>query len=344
MPMAEMAGTPHRRPTVYDVATDAGVSAMSVSRVLNGNGNVSSQMRRRVMRSVAKLGYRRNENARSLRPGQRSGLVGVIITNIENPYYAQVLLGIEDALDASDRRIVVGLSHGDPDRETRLIADFAGRQVEGLVLVPCGADAAETSRALGDLPLVLASRAHPGLDADTVVIDDREGSQRGVAALLEEGYRRIAFLGNDEQVSTSQRRFEGYQQALGAAGIAVETGLVRRTCRDQQSSAEAIRGLLATETVDAVFCANNQVTTGVLPELVAWQRRHPNRALIPVLGVDGFRMSSLVEHPLMLVEHDARALGRSAAELLTNRLGPKVAESAPRVTLTLPTVLRQEHS
>lgn len=146
-------GQPAKRPTLYDVAADAGVSAMSVSRVLNEHPDVSADMRQRVHRSVKKLGYRRNENARSLRPGQKTGLVGVIVTNIENPYYAQVMLGVEDALDTQELRMIVGMSHNESRREQRLVRDFLGRQVEGLIIVPSDGDESFlTPDVLGDTP------------------------------------------------------------------------------------------------------------------------------------------------------------------------------------------------
>ncbi|NHB84386.1 LacI family transcriptional regulator [Tessaracoccus sp. HDW20] len=125
-----------KRPTLHDVAAEAGVSAMTVSRVLNGAPGAGPEVRRRVEKAAARLGYRRNENARSLRRGHRTGLAGVIITNIGNPYYAQFLLGVEEVLDRAGMRLLVGMSHADSDREARLVADFVSRQVDALIVVP----------------------------------------------------------------------------------------------------------------------------------------------------------------------------------------------------------------
>lgn len=317
---------------------------MSVSRVLNGNANVSSEMRRKVMRSIAKLGYYRNENARSLRPGQRSGLVGLIVTNIDNPYYAQVVLGIEDGLYSSGRRILVGTSHNDVDRERKLVRDFTARQVEGLVVVPCGGDESFLDAAqLNDVPLVLASREQPLVKADCVVIDDFEGSMRGVAEFISQGHRRIAFLGNAPTVSTSQRRFEGYARALGDASLTLSDELIHRTCHDQASATAATHQLLELDDPPtALFCANNQISVGALLALVPHNRRHPELPPIEVLGVDNFDMSELIPHPLTIIDHDARALGRAAAGMLVQRMDGD-PQPADAIRLLMPTRVRRIH-
>lgn len=339
---ASNARRPGRRPTLYDVAADAGVSPMSVSRVLNEHPDVSSDMRQRVQRSVKKLGYRRNENARSLRPGQHTGLVGVVVTNIDNPYYAQVLLGIEDALDAQGLRIIVGMSRNEAGRERALVHDFLGRQVEGLIVVPTeGDDAFLTKANLGAIPIVFASREQPLVAADTVVLDDRKGTRQGVTRLIAKGHRRIAFLGNSATVSTSNRRFEGYSSALREAGICLDPLLIDRTCHDRESAEEAAARLVELpDPPTAMFCTSNQVTVGALAVAVPLRRTSPDRRAVEILGVDDFSLWGLIEHPLMIIDHDARALGRAAAHLLLRRLGSGWGD--PPATLVLPTHLREQ--
>lgn len=156
---------PSRQPTVKEVATLAGVSPMTVSRTIAGGKHVRPELQARVLAAVRTLGYHRNENARRMRAGQASGLVGVAITNLGNPYYGNFALGVEEVAVTHGRRILLGNTGEDPRRERQLIADFIGRQVEGLILVPAGGDAAHLQQSiLGDTPLVLASRAVPGVD------------------------------------------------------------------------------------------------------------------------------------------------------------------------------------
>lgn len=330
--------TPAKRPTVYDVAAEAGVSAMTVSRVLNGAQGAGPDARKRVEKAIAKLGYRRNENAASLRRGDRTGLVGVIITNIENPYYAQLLLGVEEVMDKAGTRLLVGMSHADPQREERLVADFVSRQVDALIVVPGGGDASHLEAdEVRQTPIVLASRSAEGVEADSVLIDDVGGARRGVETLIEAGHRRIAFLGNAPSVTTAQRRFEGFAAAHYAAGLSVDPALVSRSCGDSASSRRVLEALLRLESPPtAVFAANNQVTVGIMPPLLQRSRLGQPIALV---GVDDFPMSELVPIPVLIVDHDPRALGRTAAHRVLQRIENPEEDSSP-LTLTLSTSLR----
>jgi len=339
-----------RRPggstTVQDVAAEARVSPMTVSRVLSGAQHVRPELRERVEQAVARLGYHRNENARSLRPGQRSGLIGVTITNIANPYYAGLQRGIEEVAARHERRILVGNSNEDPARERQLVADFIGRRVEGLIVVPSGQGSPAHLRpaALGGVPLVLASRAVTGIDVDTVLVDDVRGAYEATAMLLEEGHRRIAFLGNRVSVFTGRRRYTGFRAAHEEAGVPVVDELVRQGQQDVDSAREAMEELLdLAEPPTAVFTANNRNTVGAIRAIAA---RQPGAARGPgqtrVAGFDSFELADLSPVALSLVDHDAGELGRRAAEMLFSRLadGPE-ADAEPRL-VELPVRLVRE--
>lgn len=338
MNRARKTGEQRKRPTVYDVAAEAGVSAMTVSRVLNGSPGAGPEARRRVEKAVAKLGYRRNENARRLRAGDRTGLVGVIVTNIENPYYAQLLLGVEEVMDKAGTRLLVGMSHADSEREARLVADFVSRQVDALIVVPGGGDASHLeSDQVRQTPIVFASRSSDAIQADSVLIDDAGGSRRGVESMIEAGHRRIAFLGNAPHVTTAQRRYEGYLAAHAAAGLPVDAALVSRTCSDSATSRAALEQMVAADDPpSAVFAANNQVTIGIIETLLRLSREGRQMALV---GVDDFPLSALVPLPVLLVDHDPRAMGRTAARRVLQRL-ENPEEKQPPMTLTLSTSLR----
>lgn len=313
---------------------------MTVSRALSGGKNVRPEMQLRVEASVRALGYRRNENARSIRPGQRTGLIGVTITNIANPYYAEVLLGIEEVAWQSGRRILVGNSGEDEEREARLVTDFVGRQVEGLVVVPSGGAAEHLApAALGGVPLVLASRSLPGVDVDTVVVDDIVGARAGTARLLRAGHRRIAFLGTKVSVSTGRRRLEGFRLAHADAGLAVDPALVRMGQQDVHAATEAMLDVLAlADPPTAVFTSNNRNTIGALRALLAPPPGMPDTRAIPLVGFDNFELSDLIPHPITIIDHDARELGRTAARLLLDRLdGP--ATQRPARLIAVPTTV-----
>lgn len=321
------------------VAERAGVSPMTVSRVLAGGKNVRPELIRRVQQAVEELGYRRNEQARSLRPGQRSGLIGVAITNLANPYYAEFLLGADSTVAAAGRTLLIGSTNEDETREQRLIADFIGRQVEGLIVVPMGAPRHLYPQALDSTPLALASRAVPGVDADTVLVADVEASYQQTTALIEQGHQRIGFLGTTTSVFTGRRRFEGFQLAHREAGVELPQDLVRLQQHDVASAQQAMIELLATDDPPtAVFCANNRNALGAVRALLASKSSRSTE--VRVVSFDHFELVDLLDLPITVIDHDPAELGRRAAELLLRRIAdpgrqPEVIELPTRV-LTFP--------
>jgi LacI family transcriptional regulator len=335
--------SPTRQPTVKEVAKLAGVSPMTVSRTLAGGKNVRPEVQDRVLEAVHELGYYRNENARSIRPGQASGLVGVAITNLGNPYYGNFALGVEEVAAQYNRRIVLGNTGEDTGRERQLIADFIGRQVEGLIVVPSGDYAAHLQPAsLRGTPLVLASRSVNGVAADSVVLDDVGGAYRGTKTLVDAGHRRIAYLGNVTSVFTGQRRFDGYTRALEEAGIDVDPELVRRGQQDVETASIAMRELLELEhPPTAVFSANNRNTIGALKAIGA-RLTSPaanGNALPAIVSFDDFELAEMMPVAVTVVDHDARELGREAARLLFARLLGET-EPGPVREIEMPTHVR----
>lgn len=319
--------------TVKDIARVAEVSPMTVSRVLSGGKNVRPALREHVERVIADLGYHRNENARSLRPGQRSGLVGVLITNIGNPYYAGVVQGIEQVVAATGRRILVATTNEDADLERQLLSDFLGRQVEGLVVVPVGQDTGRfTTVRLNDAPLVLASRTVADVPADTVLIDDVHGAHDATALMLEDGHRRIAFLGNKVTVSTGQRRLRGFRSAFAARDAVPDEDLVILGLQDTESAEIAMRELLETpDPPTAVFAANNRISVGVIRAIVRARADGAISGPPALAAFDSFDFADMVPFPLSVIDHDPAELGRVAARMLLSRLDGSADGEAPRL-------------
>lgn len=311
---------------------------MTVSRVLSGGKNVRPQVRERVERAVAELGYYRNENARSLRPGHQSGLIGVIITNIANPYYADMQQGIEEVATAHSRRILVGNSREDVSLERQLVADFIGRRVEGLIVVPADPGSSEhlATESLSGIPVVLASRAVDDLDFDTVLIDDIGGAFEATTRLLAEGHRRIAFLGNRGSLFTGRRRYQGFRKAHEAYGFEPIPELLRTGQQDVESAEKAMLELLAlTEPPTAVFSANNRNTIGAIRAIESVRRKSlgakgAEAPAIRLFGFDSFEFADMSPVPLSIVAHDPRDLGRHVASLLFERIEGTVEGRPPR--------------
>lgn len=325
--------TAPRSPVIKDVAREAGVSPMAVSRALGDGKGVRPEVREHVLEVAARMGYHRNENARSIRPGHTSGLIGVAITHIGNPYYGNVVLGIEDVVSTYGKRLLLGTTGEDPAREAQLVSDLMGRQVEGLIVVPSGGDTEHlSSQRLLRTPLVLASRLLDGIETDAVVVDDIGGAIAGVDAALARGLDRIAYLGYAASTFTGERRFSGFRQALARHGIPLDERLVHRDLHDIASARRAAGDLLDLPTPpDAIFCANNRSAVGALEEVGA--RRKAGRAKLPaIVSFDSFELADLMPMPVVIVDHDGRELGRQAGRLLLERLtgaapdGPQYVE------------------
>ncbi|WIB59636.1 LacI family DNA-binding transcriptional regulator [Curtobacterium sp. MCLR17_007] len=326
---------PTRKPamTVKDIARVAEVSPMTVSRVLSGGKNVRPALREHVERVIAEVGYHRNENARSLRPGQRSGLVGVMITNIGNPYYAGVVQGIEQVVAATGRRILVGTTNEDADLERQLLSDFLGRQVEGLVVVPVGPDVERfTTARLHDVPLVLASRTVRDVPADAVLIDDVHGAHAATAMMLEDGHRRIAFLGNKVTVSTGQRRLTGFRRAFAEHGTELDDALVVLGLQDTDTAERAMRELLGrAEAPTAVFAANNRISVGAIRAIAKGVADGTVDQPPRLFAFDSFDFADMAPIPLSVIDHDPAELGRVAARMLLSRLDGSADGEPPRL-------------
>jgi len=318
-------------PTMRMVAAQAGVSAMTVSRVLHRDPGVRPETRERVLAAVDELGYRRNEIARSLRTGNTTGLLGLVITNLANPFHAQLALGAESVIAAHGMRVVLGNTGEDVQHERRLIDDFASRRVDGMIVVPAGSDHSHLRPdELADIPVVLAARPAAGVSLDTVLIDDFGGAHAATARLVEAGHRRVGFLGLSTSVWNINERFRGFTTALQEAGLKVNPRHVRRNRPEVAAAEKAARELLATtKPPTALFCANNLNTIGALRAIGAAGKATAAAATTAIAGFDDLDLADMLGVPLTLVSYDAQAIGRQAARMLLARLTHNQGKAAP---------------
>jgi len=323
-------------PTMRDVAAHAEVSPMTVSRTLRGDPRVSPEMRARVLASVEVLRYRRNDVARGLRTGGSSGLLGLVVTNLGNPFYSELALGVESLASEHGLRVVIGNTGGDLDRERQLVDDMASRRVDGIIVVPAGNDHAHLEPAgLHGLPVVLATHPPSGVDVDAVIVDDFGGSRSATCALIAQGHRRIGFLGLGRSMWTGAERLRGFCSALEDAGIPVEDALLRSVA-PVAGAAEAVSAeLLATANPPtALFAANNRNTLG------AYRAIAESGAATALAGFDDVPLADLFAAPISVVTYDTGEVGRRAATLLLDRIARAGQPSAHPRLLTVPTTLK----
>ncbi|MFI0453059.1 LacI family DNA-binding transcriptional regulator [Actinomadura sp. 6N118] len=328
-----------RRPTMRDVAAAAGVSLKTVSRVVNGEDFVRPDTAERVHDAIARLGFQRNDLARTLRGGGRTRSIGLIIEDVANPFYSQIARGVEDVARAGGRLVISGSSDEDPARELLLIRSLCERRVDGLLIVPSETgDPRLRAELISGTPAVFLDRP-PGdpaapddtVPADTVLIDNVGGARTAVEHLLAHGHRRIACLVDLPEIFTARQRHQGYLEALAAHGVPADPALVRTGRHDVRGAGHAMTELLALpDPPTAVFAGNNLLTVGALRVIGAVG------AHVALVGFDDFELADLLATPVTVVAHEPADMGRQAAGLLEARIR---GDARPPARILLPTRL-----
>ncbi|MCI0156424.1 LacI family transcriptional regulator [Leifsonia shinshuensis] len=306
-----------RRTTLKDVGDHVGVSAKTVSNVINGTGWVRDDLKARVREAIDELGYRPNSAARQLRSG-RSGMIALAIPDLSQPYFAELASAIVAA--AADRSITVLINqtNGQADAERR-ISDGVGIPVmDGLILSPLALTAGDLADRQDSTPIVLLGE-HVGESRFPHVTVENAGAARAATDyLLRSGRRRIAAIGAQATGprETSELRLAGYRAALREAGIAEDPALIREVIDFRRSDGvQAIDGLLAEGVpFDGVFAFNDLMALGALHALGEAGLRVPED--VAVIGFDDIEEGRYSTPPLTTVAPDKAALGSLALELL----------------------------
>jgi len=318
------------RPTLRQVAALSGVSLKTASRALNGEPYVSAPTAQRVRAAAEQLGFRRNALARDLRAGARSPVVGLIISDLGNPFFSRVARGAERRLRAAGLQLVSASSEEDPELEQALIGEMLERRVSALLVVTSGDDHRflDAERRHG-LPVVFLDREPVDIVADCVVLDNRGGMRRAVEHLLERGHRRIALVGDLDRLATQRERAAAFEATMTAAGGDDWRRYVRADCHDAATAERAVNEVLAeTPPPTALIASNNLITIGALRAL----RNRPTRPAL--VGFDDFDLADVVG--VTVVAHDPERMGTVGVEQLLARLA---GADGPSRRVLLPTEL-----
>ena len=325
---------PSSRTTMRDVAERAQVSLKTVSRVINGEPGVASATAARVTQSIAELGFRRNDLARSLRQGSTSATLGLVIEDVANPFYSAVAQAVESAARERGYLLITGSCEEDPERERELIQALMGRRVDALLLVPAGRerDHQWLEREVGaTTPVVFLDRPPHRIEADTVLLDNAGGARLAVEHLLASGHRRIAYVGDVPDLFTASERLAGYRTALTEAGVEIDPRLIVQGAPSGTSApVDALLALPAGARPTAIFTGNNRHTVGAVRALRG--REHE----VALVGFDDFELAELLAMPTTVVRHDSFRMGAEAAALAFARLD---GSTAPPQRLVLETEL-----
>ena len=321
-----------------EVAAAAGVSIATVSRVLAGGSNVARASKERVLETIRKMDYYPNRLARGLRAGLRK-LVGVIIPDLQNPFFPGVVHGVEEVLYAAGYTLVLGHSDGLAEREHNHLSVLRGEGAAGLILIPDNGPGANYDSLRGqDMAVVAVDRVPLGLDVDLVTSSNLEGTRDATRHMLSHGYRDIAFINGPQSVSVSLERMRGYTEALESAQVPFRESLVVHGDFRQAGGAAAMARLLDLPVPPrAVVIANNLMTLGALQTIHERHLRIPDQ--IAIIGFDDMPWATSLNPPLTAVAQPAEEIGRTAAQLLLNRLD-EPARSVRQVVLSTRLIVR----
>jgi len=306
--------------TIKDIAKTAGVSHTTVSRALRGHPAIAEKTARHIRRLADELGYVPNTVARGLKTS-RSGVLGVIVRRIVDPYFGEVLEGIEEVLYAEGYSLFLASSNRDASREEAIVRVMSERRVDGVII--CSTRVGESHRRqLGrfGVPAVLINNQAAEEIAHSIYHDDTQGSRELTEHLLALGHKRIAFLGNARAGRTSQERLDGYHQALKAAGAPLRSEFIVEGPNGLPGGGEVgIRRLLALEPRPTAFvCYNDMMAIGAINALREAGLSIP--ADCSVTGFDDISLAAYVHPPLTTFSQPKREIGRQAARMILGML------------------------
>ncbi|WP_432944667.1 LacI family DNA-binding transcriptional regulator [Kribbella sp. CA-253562] len=317
----QQAGSPRpgaavKRPTVQDVAREAGVSPSTVSRALHTRGYASPEVRDRVRAAADKIGYVLDHNARNLR-SRTSTSIGVLISDLRNPFYADLAAGIEEELRAAEYQMVLVNDNGDPEEEMRAAETLLAMRVPGVIVTPV---TAACPRILQDngVHVVCADRELGRSGSDVVLSDNKAGARELTEHLIGLGHTRIGLLIDETKWSTGAGRLAGFRAAHADHGLEVDENLIAFTSFDADAAQQTTRRLLNEQHVTAIISANNVLAQGALAEIKERRLKVPRQ--LSLAAYDDVPWMSLVQPALTTVDQHTVDLGRAGARLLLSRI------------------------
>ena len=332
-------GKPRRSPTLEVVAELAGVSRATVSRVVNGSSKVSSEVHAAVTKAISELGYVPNRAARTLVTRRTDTIVLIMHertdTMFEDPFFANVLRGVNSALAATDLQLVLLHARGDQQRERGLRYVCNGHVDGALMISMHGDDPMPSAIMAADVPMVTMGRPPSGQQADYVDADNAGGGRDAVSHLISSGRRCLATVAGPLDMSAGVDRLRGYVDAARTAGMAAAADRVAYGDFTEAAGYRGIRQLVEqTPAIDGVFVASDLMGMGALRALRELGRRVPDD--VAVVGFDDAPMALYAAPPLTTIRQPIELLGQEMVRLLLHRLSEPHGEPQ---TVILPTEL-----
>ena len=297
------------------VAALAGVSAKTVSRVMNNDRYVSDEVRGRVQQAIRDLQYVPNTLAQSFRSG-RDAAIGIAVPDIADPFFATLIQAAERVAKVRRTAVFVTSLGSDPADERAGVEALLGRRVAGLISTPISADQAYLKPWQSRTALVFIDRTPKGIIADSVVEDDVGGAQTATAHLIGHGHRRIGFIGDALSVSTTAKRLKGYRTALAGADLGNDPVLIALGATSSDTAAAAARRLLSQpDPPTAIFSSNARTSIAIVPVLQAI-----NRTDLALISFGDFALADALDPAVSVIDQDPNSVGEIAATRLFERM------------------------
>lgn len=324
--------------TLIDVAKHAGVSRATASLVLRNSPLVADDTRAQVLDAMNTLGYVYNRAAANLRSRQ-SHIVGLVVTDITNPFFAELATHIEAQLEEENYAVFLSNTRDQQEKQHRLLQALHGHQIDGLLLCPAEGTDWETIEMLQrwHLPVVMIARYLEESQSDYAGANNQLGAEMAVDHLVANGHRRIAFLGGRPQSSARKDRYQGYQNALKQHHIPLEIDLSITSPVSREGGFKAMLHILdQPEAPSAALCYNDVVAFGAM---LALQSRNltPGKDFA-IVGFDDIADAALVRPALTTVSITPREIGQAAIDLLMRRMAdpsqpPEIKIIPPRMVI-----------
>ena len=330
-----------KRATIRDVAAAAGVSKATASKYVSGGDYyVSAEARSKIDAAILDLDYRPNAVAQSL-ANRRTFTIGVVVASLRNPFYPELVGGIEEVADPAGYTLLLGSTEADPAREAQIVQSMLQRQVDGVIMASVRMAADEVERLMSrGLQVVLASRDLPGLVADTVSVDNYAGGEIAGTHLIGHGHQRVGLIAGPSDIRPFVQRESGFREALRLAGVALPDDLVVRVESNIEAGYAAMTQLLELPSPPtAVFVSSDELAFGALDAAAERGVRIPQD--VGLIGYDNVDFSARARVPLTTVNSNAHRLGVLAAERLTSRIAERREQEPMRQVIEPELIIRR---
>ncbi len=315
--------------TIKDIAKRAGVSHSTVSRALHGSPLISSETAERIRRISAEMGYFPSAAARSLKTN-RSRALGVIVSNIDDPFFSEILQGVEEIARVRGYSMFIAASMRDPERERAIVQDMRERRVDGVIICSASFNTVQQRKLLEyGIPIVVVNNQAAEDYRYSIYHDDVEGSRQVTRYLIELGHKKIAYMGNSLSGRTTMDRLTGFRQEMEAAGLLIPDEYIYEVPggSPEDGLAALDHFLDLPDPPSSLFCFNDMMAIGALKGLHKAGIRVPKD--ISVVGFDNIVFSAYTNPPLTTLDQPKRFIGEEAARLILTILDPGAGGEVP---------------